>query len=83
MLDVMRVVAARRASPSLLQVDGLAVSSEDDGPASTAHEGGGIVLHQLSLAGGHSHSDLGHVTADAIQQLLAEGIHQKPTMLRP
>ena len=41
-------------------------------------EGGGVVLHQLSVASGHSRCDLGHVAAEAIQQLLAEGILQKP-----
>ena len=78
----------------------LAVSSEEVGPASTAHEGvpkaeylpfvnefikascvcgeGGGSAHQLSLTGGDGRSDLGHVTADAIQQILAEEILQKP-----
>ena len=49
---------------------GLAVGSEEVGAVSTAHEGGGVVLHQLSAASGHGRCDLGHVAADAIQQLL-------------
>ena len=54
--------------------------SEEVGPVSTAHEGGGVVLHQLSAASlsGHGRCDLGHAAADAIQQLLAERILQKP-----
>ena len=58
---------------------GLAVSSKEVGPVSTAHEGGGVVLHQHSSAGVRGRSDLGQATAEAIQQLLAEGILQKLT----
>ena len=36
------------------------------------------MLHQLSAASGHGRCDLGYVAADAIQQLLAEWILQKP-----
>ena len=67
-----------RFTVAAARVGGLAVSSEKVGSVSTAHEGGGVVLDQLSSAGGHGCSDLGHITVDVIQQLLAEGILQKP-----